>query len=156
MRRAVVYAAAIAALWMGGAMGPPSSFAGARLSDSGATEPAHTRERQCRFQWIQDAIWTPLEERLTTECVLDRWSVAGGISKFTAVGQCESGWNRLASNAGRYLGLFQHAASAWVSRVRAYEPRGWDLRQRWQNSRAQIVVTARMVHAGGWGPWACA
>jgi hypothetical protein len=84
--------------------------------------------------------------------------VPGGISKFVAVGACESGWSRLASNGGRYVGLFQHLITAWPGRVHTYMPDRWRIGSwtDWRNSRAQIVTTARMVRAGGWGPWACA
>jgi hypothetical protein len=90
--------------------------------------------------------------------VLARWSVDGGVSKFVDVGSCESGWNRLASNGGNYLGLFQHSATYWAGRVSHYMPDRWKLGPwaRWRNSRAQIVTTARMVHGSGWGAWSCA
>lgn len=162
MKRAVVYAATIAALLTGLAMGPPSSFAGARLVDSQVAAPGDAtdqlRERTCRFQWVDAATWTAREERRTTECVLAHWSVEGGEAKFVQVGSCESGWWRLANNGGSYLGLFQHAASSWLGRVRWAMPDGWRVGPwtSWKNSRAQIVTTARMVHAGGWGPWTCA
>lgn len=116
------------------------------------------RYDECRFQSLQEGTWTSLEEQLTSECALAKWSVSGGYVRFYAVADCESGWNRFASNSGRYLGLFQHSATYWGGRVRAYEPPAWDkgLSSRWQNSRTQVVVTARMVHGGGWGPWSCA
>lgn len=90
-------------------------------------------------------------------CVLERWSVDGGLSKFRAVGDCESGWWRFANNGGSYLGLFQHAASSWYGRVSASMPTRWKVGPwtRWTNSRAQIVTTAVMVHNGGWSPWSC-
>lgn len=124
-------------------------------------QPVHIdREmsRQCRFQWVDKPLWTAREERLTAKCAVDHWSVYGGLSKFIAVGSCESGWYRFANNGGNYLGLFQHSASAWYYRTRSYIPIKWRWGQwdRWTNSRAQIIVTARMVHMGGWGPWTCA
>jgi hypothetical protein len=116
------------------------------------------RERTCRFQWMDPGTWTDREERRTAACVEAKWPVPGGLPKMLQVGSCESGWYRLANNGGNYLGLFQHAASYWSGRVGSLMPRAWRLGQwsRWQNSRAQIVVTARMVHSGGWGPWTCA
>jgi hypothetical protein len=83
--------------------------------------------------------------------------VPGGLSKFRSVISCESGWWRLAYNAaGPYVGLAQHALASWFYRVKAYKPVWWTLRNGWRNSRSQIVVTARMVNAVGWGPWSCA
>jgi hypothetical protein len=162
MKRAVVYAAAIATLLTAGAMGPPEGLASPRLADSQAAAPGtqtqEIREKTCRYQWVDRGQWTAREERRTALCVLDHWSVEGGWTKFRQVGACESGWWRFASNGGSYLGLFQHEAGSWISRVRWAMPSGWRVGAwaRWTNSRAQIVTTARMVHASGWGAWACA
>lgn len=113
---------------------------------------------ECRFQSLNRPLWTAREERLTAECAVEKWSVPGGLSEFISIGQCESGWSRFANNAGNYLGLFQHAASAYVSRIHSYNPPSWDrgLSTRWTNSRGQIVMSARMMHAEGTGAWACA
>lgn len=155
-------AAAVVALLAGITTTGLPSQANARLdvhtaSDAGDAN-RELRERQCRFQWIDAATWTAREERRTAECVVQRWGVEGGLSKLIAVGNCESGWYRFASNGGSYLGLFQHAASAWYWRVRSYMPDGWRVGPwtRWANSRSQIVTTVRMVNSGGWGPWTCA
>lgn len=114
--------------------------------------PGHAET--CTFQGLDAATWSPREEAKTTRCVLDRWSVPGGIPKFTDVISCESDWNRLARN-GDYRGLAQHAATYWPSRVRSYMPDAWKVGpwQRWTNSRSQIVVTARMAHGSGWSAW---
>jgi hypothetical protein len=115
------------------------------------------RQERCRYQSLDGGTWTAREERLTALCALDRWPVSGGWPKFFQVGACESGWNRWASNGGRYLGLFQHAAPYWPGRTRLIpEPWRTGRWQRWANSRAQILVTAIMVNRGGWGPWSCA
>jgi hypothetical protein len=160
MRRIVVYAAAIAVLLGTGAMEATGAIAEARLADSPAagTESANAewREVECRFNSLVAREWTAREERLTSQCALAKWGVDGGYPQFWAVGACESGWNRFASNGGRYLGLFQHSADYWRVRVRNMRPAHWSLAPAWSNSRSQIVVTARMVHAGGWGPWSCA
>ena len=114
--------------------------------------------RQCRFQHLDPGTWTDREEYRTAACVVSRWPVPGGLPKMVQVGSCESGWYRLASNGGNYLGLFQHAAPYWSSRVSWAMPETWRIGpwQRWTNSRSQIVTTAVMVHSGGWSPWACA
>lgn len=112
---------------------------------------------QCRFQHLDKPTWTQHEEDATARCVVNRWPVPGGLAKLKAVGECESGFNRLAvSPSGSYVGLFQHSLSSWPYRVRTYAPWGWTLRGRWQNSRTQLVVTVRMVRALGWSPWTCA
>src|SRR3990170_6736929 len=111
------------------------------------------RERQCRFQWVDPAKWTAKEERLTAGCVVQRWSVSGGIEKFTDVIQCESGWWRFAIGRYGHLGLGQHDPDSWDGRVKIWEPNHWTLRPSWKNSRTQITVTARMAHVLGWWPW---
>lgn len=129
---------------------------GLAAPNTSATEQT-PRERQCRFQWIDGAKWTPAEERLTTTCVLSRWNVPGGIATFSRIIACESGWNRFAYNpTGPYVGLGQHVLSAWPDRVESYTPANWTLRPRWSNSRTMITVTARMMSQVGFGPWSCA
>jgi len=135
----------IAGILLSGAMAPNAI---AELKD--------WRQEECKFQGVERGIWTAREERLTSICVLQKWSVPGGYSKFYDVGDCESGWWRFSNNDGRYLGLFQHSSYYWSTRVANMEPVGWHLSRKWTNSRTQIVVTARMVHSGGWGPWTCA
>lgn len=121
--------------------------------------PHETQRQECRFQYLDHATWTSREEIKTLACVVDRFGpIDGGIPKAVAVGNCESGWYRFASNGGSYLGIFQHSASAWPYRVRSYMPSEWRIGpwEHWQNPRSQAVVTVRMVRAGGWGPWSCA
>jgi hypothetical protein len=121
------------------------------------TDTANWRQEQCRFQGLDKGVWTQPEEDRTAWCVLKRWSVPGGLTKFRAVISCESGWWRLAYNAlGPYVGLAQHALASWYYRVKSYTPTWWHLRPGWRNSRTQLIVTARMVRDVGWGPWACA
>jgi hypothetical protein len=117
----------------------------------------HDAVMQCRFDWLDHQTWTNREEHRTASCVLDRWSVPGGLAKFDSVIDCESGWWRKAYNAiGPYVGLAQHALSSWLYRVKAYKPTWWHLKSDWRNPRTQIVVTARMVIAQGWSAWSCA
>jgi len=126
-------------------------------SASAETVTHQDAARQCKFDWIDPQTWSAREMHRTARCVLDRWPVYGGVPKFNAVIDCESGWNRFAYNlAGFYVGLAQHALSSWASRVRAYTPTWWDLKEAWYNARTAIVVTARMVRDVGWGPWSCA
>lgn len=65
---------------------------------------------------------------------------------------CESGGNPYASNGGRFLGLFQHMASAWAGRAVAYGVPG----RPWYDGYANAVVAAHMVQGdGGWRQWEC-
>lgn len=119
-------------------------------------EAAAIDREECKFNGWREGTWTYAEIRRTAWCVVEKWPVPGGHNKFNQVADCESNWNRFASNDGRYLGLFQHARPYWGSRVNTFEPPRWELQEGWANPRTQIVVTARMVRAGGWGPWSCA
>ena len=129
---------------------------------AGVASPANAsqqemRERQCRYQWVDKGTWTAKEEHRTALCVLDHWTVPGGISTFTSVIGCESGWNRLAYNpAGPYIGLGQHALSAWTARLQSYSPPLWHLPSSWRNSRTMLTITARMMHSEGLSAWGCA
>ncbi len=161
MQRALV-TAAITVLLATGVTAATEALAEARLADSQATasgpQMQEIRERQCRYQWLQPGTWTAREERRTALCVLNRWPVPGGWTTFDRVADCESHWWRFASNGGRFVGLFQHMASAWPGRVADYMPDGWKVGpwQRWENSRSAIVTTARMVHASwSWSAWSC-
>lgn len=148
MTRTVVFGLALLAL----------ALVGRGYVEQAAAGGQSWRYDECRFQSLQRPLWTATEERLTLECAVAKWAVPGGVAKAQQVGDCESGWWRFANNGGRYLGLFQHAASAYVPRIYAYEPAAWDrkLSTRWTNSRGQIVMSVRMVHDVGWGPWSCA
>ena len=115
------------------------------------------RWKQCRMQGLTETRWSAREERLTAICVTDRWTVPGGWPEFSKILSCESGWNRLAYNPnGPYVGLAQHALSAWSGRVRTYSPNHWTLNPSWRNSRTMLVVTARMMAQVGLSPWSCA
>ena len=151
MKRAVMTALTAVLVTGIAAAGPPAASADDRQDQ--------IRERQCRYQWVDRGTWTDREEQRTLACVVQHFGpIDGGVDKARQVGSCESGWYRLANNGGSYLGLFQHAASAWSSRVAWAMPAGWRVGpwSSWRNSRAQIVVTVRMVHASGWGAWSCA
>ena len=47
----------------------------------------------------------------------------------------------------RAAGIYQHLRHYWPGRARVYGFRGWSA----FNARANIIVTMRMVHRGGWG-----
>ena len=87
-------------------------------------------------------------------CAVDRWSVPGGSTKAICVANRESHLNPHASSAtGKYLGLFQHAATAWPGRYAKWTRPEWQLRRSALNGRTNAIVTIRMVHSDGWGPW---
>ena len=134
---------------------------GALAPEATAETRQHQRiEREmrtdCQFDFITGQPWTDWEEKLTARCLVQKFPVSGGLPKLDSVISCESGWYRFASNGGGYLGLGQHAASAWYGRVHAYEPANWNLKPAWSNSRSNLTVTGRMAHSVGWSPWGCA
>jgi hypothetical protein len=47
------------------------------------------------------------------------------------------------------MGIYQHMKRYWPNRAYAYGFKGWSA----FNARANIIVTMRMVHRDGWGPW---
>lgn len=87
-------------------------------------------------------------------CAAAKWPVDGGAARAICIAKRESGLIPTAeSPSGDYLGLFQHMASAWADRYEAWTWPGWELKASALNGRTNTVVTIRMVHAGGWGPW---
>ncbi len=88
-------------------------------------------------------------------CAVGLWAVPGGATKAICIVNRESHLNpRAISATGKYLGLFQHSAAAWPSRFATYTKPQWKLSGNALNGRSNTVVTIRMVHAAGWGPWA--
>jgi hypothetical protein len=87
-------------------------------------------------------------------CAVDLWSVRGGATKAICIANRESHLNPHASSAdGKFLGLFQHSAAAWPGRYDRWTRPKWQLHNNALNGRTNAIVTVRMVHAGGWGPW---
>jgi hypothetical protein len=115
------------------------------------------RQQRVQFQTLQRPSWTDHEVLLTL-----RWSARRfGISaaELICVARRESGLNERAWNPAGYAGLTQHAVEYWPGRVRWY--RGhvgpWITvkpRASVYSARANALVSARMVRAFGWGPWA--
>jgi hypothetical protein len=87
-------------------------------------------------------------------CAVAKWNVRGGAARAICIAKRESGLIPTAeSSGGDYLGLFQHMASAWPDRYDSWTWPGWNLKDDALNGRTNTVVTIRMVHDGGWGPW---
>jgi hypothetical protein len=87
-------------------------------------------------------------------CAAGKWPIRGGYTMALCVAKRESGLDpKASSTTGEYLGLYQHLATAWPSRFDRWTKRRWDLKDDALNGRSNAVVTMRMVHADGWGPW---
>ncbi len=123
----------------------------------GASLPAdagtYWRHTQIRYQGLEPGDWTDREVRLSIVAAVDRWPVPGGAAKAISVAQCESHLNERASNDGDYLGVYQQAARYWPGRQDNFDSASWSLHESAFNARANVIVSIRQAHAGGWGPW---
>lgn len=87
-------------------------------------------------------------------CAVAKWPVRGGSARAICIAKRESGLIPTAESAGGdYLGLFQHMATAWEDRYTSWTWPGWRLKDDALNGRSNAIVTIRMAHDGGWGPW---
>jgi hypothetical protein len=115
-------------------------------------------------EYLTPAIWAkdPTRgERMMMRlivCVFAVW--APGESAYAlAIADRESSFYPFAWNeSSDCRGLFQMMGRYWNSRVDAYLWRGWWApKAKWPVSafdpRANAITAARMVAAGGWGPW---
>jgi soluble lytic murein transglycosylase-like protein len=85
-------------------------------------------------------------------CSVRRWHVPGGAHKAIVVARRESRFHPRAYNPAGYKGLYQQSVRYWRGRARRYGFPGWSA----FNGRANVIVSIRMVHRGGWGPWSTA
>ena len=124
---------------------------GTTSSSSTTTQRTAARtlpRRICDIDWKR----SPFQLKRLIRCAARRWDVAGGPDKAVAVARCESRLNPRAYNPGGYAGVFQQATRYWPSRATIYGFHDYSV----YNGRANIMVSIRMAHRGGWGPWACA
>lgn len=94
-------------------------------------------------------------------CVFERFA-PGQVSTALAIADRESNFDPWATHHAYYrihdcLGSFQHMRAYWGDRERRLLKRWWFPRSYPSVSaydlRANAIVTAKMVRAGGWGPW---
>lgn len=101
-------------------------------------------------------------------CVIEEFGpVPGGVPNALRIARCESGdhlwpWAQTGSSAG----VFQQNTRYWVGRVSDFLRAKWFTHREWRaihsvpngayNPRANVIVSIRMAHGGGWGPWSCA
>lgn len=113
---------------------------------------------------------------LEIACAVRIWPVAGGLAEALMIAHRESGgliwpWARNPDTPSACrihpvsfgsCGVFQHLARYWPGRARAWLHHDWFSRWAWgrgispYNMRANVIVSIRMAHAAGWGPWATA
>jgi soluble lytic murein transglycosylase-like protein len=124
------------------------------MSSSGATAAETTADRTTVRRSICDIDWkrSRFQLKRLIRCAARRWDVNGGPDKAVAVARCESRFNPRAYNPGGYAGVYQQATRYWPTRATTYGFHDYSV----YNGRANIMVSVRMAHRGGWGPWACA
>lgn len=118
---------------------------------------AHHRPGPCDIHWWRawkdDRNVEPIKRLI--RCAAARWPVPGGAEKALDVARCESGFRPNAYGNGN-AGVFQHRLPYWEGRYEAYTRRRWRLFESVYNGRTNVIVSIRMAHDIGWGPWSCA
>jgi hypothetical protein len=104
--------------------------------------------RLCAFDWRR----SEYQLKKMIRCAARRWPVAGGPRKALSVARCESRFNHRAYNPSGYAGVYQQATHYWPGRSDAYGFHDYSV----FNGRANVMVSVRMAHRGGWSPWSCA
>ena len=111
--------------------------------------PRTTVSRQlCAYDWRRSTY----QLKKMIRCAARHWRVPGGAHKALRVARCESRFNPRAYNPGGYAGVYQQATDYWPGRSHTYGFHDYSV----FNGRANIMVSVRMAHRGGWGPWSCA
>jgi hypothetical protein len=114
---------------------------------------AHHRSGPCDIH-RRDGETVVSHSRRLIRCAAGRWEVPGGAAKAVCIADAESGLDPEAGGEdGEYLGLFQHSAEAWPGRYETWTRDAWELDENALSGRTNAIVTLRMVHADGWGPW---
>jgi len=161
--------AALTALTLTGlAGGLPEASGDDRLADSQARPSRSANRGPCdeeRWLHITPREWTPQLVKGLIRCAVRRWPVSGGADFAVRVAECESSLYPWAY-ANRNAGVFQHRIDYWVGRVDRYLRPQWFNQRQWErlhelprgafHTRANVLISIRMAHAGGWGPWSCA
>ena len=115
---------------------------------SDSTTARMLSRRICDIDWKRSTF----QLKRLIRCAARRWDVAGGPDKAVRVARCESHLDPHAYNPGGYAGVYQQATRYWPTRATTYGFHDYSV----YNGRANIMVSIRMAHRGGWTPWACA
>jgi hypothetical protein len=92
--------------------------------------------------------------RAQIRCAVARWSVPGGEDVALCIAKRESRllpWAE--SGDGLNKGLFQLHVRYWGDNYDAYARPVWQLPKRILSGRTNTIVSIRMAHSIGWGPW---
>jgi hypothetical protein len=89
------------------------------------------------------------------DCAVRIWPVPGGNFYARAIAERESHmWPWAQNPSSLCSGVYQHVLSLWEGRVAKF----WNPAWFWRfpsvfNARANVIVSIRMAHTSGWGPW---
>jgi hypothetical protein len=128
---------------------------GAALLVSGGvmskSTPAKAMTGICAYQWWnKDTGFNRDAVKRTIRCAVAHYPVKGGASKALYIAWRESRFNPYATN-GSFKGVYQQGTTWWPDRYRTY---GFSyLKNKILNARTNIIVSIRMAHRHGWGPW---
>ena len=92
--------------------------------------------------------------RAQIRCAVDLWTVPGGVATALCIARRESGlipWAE--SGDGLNKGLFQQHVDFWDGNYDTYTRPLWRLRRAILSGRTNAIVSIRMAHTIGWGPW---
>jgi len=107
----------------------------------------------CQFPWQTDnGGYSTYQVKRIIQCAVAHYPVPGGQSKAMYIARRESRFDPYAVNPnGRFKGIYQQGITWWQGRYNTY---GFSyLPNKILNARTNIIVSIRMVHRHGWGPW---
>ena len=107
----------------------------------------------CEYNWYEkNGGYNKWQVKRIIKCAVAHYPVPGGASKALYIARRESRFYPYAVNPnGRFKGIYQQGTSWWDDRYHTYGFRY--LRPQILNARTNIIVSIRMVHRHGWGPW---
>jgi hypothetical protein len=107
----------------------------------------------CEYPWWKkNGGYSTYQVKRIIKCAVVHYPVSGGAHKALYIAWRESRYDPYAVNPnGRFKGIYQQGVSFWKSRYHQYGY-SW-LRNQILNARTNIIVSIRMAHQHGWGPW---
>jgi hypothetical protein len=110
------------------------------------------RWRSCALPYQTDR-----QVKRLIRCAVDHFPTTMRVAMYVAAR--ESGYEHTAFNGSCCAGVYQQHTSYWGGRVATYNramPKSLDVSTSVYNGRANVLVSIRMAHHGGWGAWTTA
>jgi len=123
----------------------PAASARTPILETSRHRYAQIPSKVCPIDWRRG----PWFVKKLIKCAAAHWAVPGGARQALYIADRESHYFPRAYNPSGAEGIYQHMRWFWPGRARIYGFPGWSA----FNARANIIVTMRMVHRGGWSPW---